>query len=224
MGVLDAGINRANALGGRLRLLIAPVSEPLPTWFDDIFDMVSPYAVNGTWEELGGTTDSTTYEMSLDSEEWYFQQSAQALGERLQEQRRSISTTLGEITPDSIRYSEEGGADTTVVAAANVGGGKTVRSGAIDTRTVYRIALIGERDQAFGGTVTEPGGLTRGPLVGLIAHRAQIAPEDQEIEFDAEDLVGREIQWNLYPDSSITASNENTVTWMFENAATIAAV
>ena len=225
MAVLDAGVNRADLLAGRLRLLIAPTSVAIPVNIDDIVAMVSPYAKKTGWLELGGTSDSTTYEMSMDSEEWFLQQSSQSVGERITELMRSVSTTLAEHAPRFIRYAEEGGADFAISAGANKGAQTRVRSGDINTRTVYRLALIGERDQVFGGTVTEPvGGLTRGPLFALVGHRAQIAPEDQEMEFDAEDLVGREIQWNLYPDSSITASNENTVSWFFESAGTIAAV
>ena len=74
--------------------------------------------------------------------------------------------------------------------------------------------------------MTEPTGtppITRGPLFALVGHRAQIAAEDQEIEFEAEDLSGREVQFNLYPDSSITATAEDTVSWFFETAGTISA-
>ncbi len=224
MGVLDAGVNRANLLAGRLRLLIAPVSVANPVNIDDIHAMVSPYVKKTGWLELGATSDSTTYEMSLDSEEWFIQQSSQSVGERITEQMRSITTTLAEHTPAHIRYAEEGGADTVIAAAANKGAQTRVRSGEINNRSVYRIALIGERDQAFGGTVIEPGGLTRGPLFVCVGHRGQLAPEDQEIEFEAEDLTGREIQWNLYPDAAIAATNENTVSWFFEAPGTITAV
>jgi hypothetical protein len=228
MAVLDAGVTRANLLSGNHRLLIAPAGTvAIPANIDDIHAMVAPYAKKPSWVELGATTDSTTYEMSLDSEDQFIQQSSAAVASKITEQIRSVSATIGEFTPASIRYSEEGGADFAIAAGANKGAQTRVRSGEISTRAVYRFAIIGERDLSYAsGPVTEPGAgaLQRGPLFALVGHRAQLAPEDQEIEFDSENLAGREITWNFYPDASIPATGENTVSWFFETPGTIAAV
>ena len=228
MAVLDAGVTRANLLSGNHRLLIAPAgSVSIPVNIDDIHAMVSPYTKKTGWFELGATTDSTTYEMSLDSEDQFIQQSSAAVASKITEQIRSVSATIGEFTPNSIRWAEEGGADLAIAAGANKGAQTRVRSGEISTRSVYRFAIIGERDLSYAaGPVIEPGAgaLNRSPLFALVGHRAQLAPEDQEIEFDSENLAGRELTWNFYPDASITATSENTVSWFFEAPGTIAAV
>jgi hypothetical protein len=226
MAVLDAGVTRANLLSGNHRLLIAPAgTTPIPTNIDDIHAMIAPYTKKTGYFEIGATTDSTTYEMSLDSEDQFIQQSSAAVASKITEQIRSVSATIGEFTPDSIRWAEEGGANTVIAAAANKGAQTRVRSGEISTRAVYRFVIVGERDLSYAsGPVTEPGGLQRGPLFALVGHRAQLAPEDQEIEFDSENLAGRELTWNFYPDSSIPATGENTVSWFFETPGTITAV
>ena len=51
-------------LGGRARVLFAPTTEPLPGDISDLVDMTSPYAVNGSWEDLGATRDAASYSRS----------------------------------------------------------------------------------------------------------------------------------------------------------------
>lgn len=222
--VTEVGYNRAQLLSGELRHIIAPAdSVALAVNPSDIFDQVFPYALKTGYLELGATTDSTSYELGLDAEDWFIKQSSLKVGQRINEVMRSISTTLAQVSAQNTRLAEEGGADTAIAAAAGRSAWTRVRTGAISARTPYRLALVGQRAPEFGGgLVTEPGGGKRPTMFVCLAHYALIAAEDQEMEFDAEDLVGREVQWDLYPEDSITVANENTVSWFFEAPGVIA--
>ena len=89
-------------LGGRARVLFAPTTEPLPGDISDLVDMTSPYAVNGSWEDLGATRDAASYSRSIGTEGYEIQQATGLVLEEITEVSRQLQVSIAEIKPEHL--------------------------------------------------------------------------------------------------------------------------
>ena len=116
-------------LGGRARVLFAPTTEPLPGDISDLVDMTSPYAVNGSWEDLGATRDAASYSRSIGTEGYEIQQATGLVLEEITEVSRQLQVSIAEIKPEHLQIIEEAASVGTIAAAAGVSAQKSVEFG-----------------------------------------------------------------------------------------------
>ena len=218
------GHDPKNALTGPCLVARAPMTVAAPSTVYDVMSGKAPYTLATGWTSFGIIGEPPEYEPDWDTEENFIPQDAAAVRRKLTEYKRGLTLTLKEHTAALAQFTEEGKAVETIaagVAASGKGAGTAVSAGVPDVFTPYRIAVISERDLGIRGVlgVTEAAGagaVKRGPFVGLFLHRCTLAPGGS-LEWDHEDLAGREIEMIADPDPTIADIKANAVRWYFEN-------
>jgi hypothetical protein len=216
----------AGALTGPARVLYAPVTEDVP---GDLWDIVTAvadgsgeYPAQGDWEDFGLAADAPSYTHSKDTEGLEYQQPAGVLFEQISDITRTITVQIAQIDPANMRIVENSsGANEAVAAAVNQSAGTKVPFGLYDTFTTYRVALISYRPSG-AAVVTEPGGATRPPAVGLILPRVRLSAEDSEFSFERGTPVNAAITFTVFPEDTLDAGEEHGF-WFFETPSTILA-
>lgn len=221
MGMFD--YNKANLLGGAVRIGYAPIDEPIPTDISDIFEMEAPYALQGTWETLGGTRDGLGYGRSIAAEGQTIQQETGNVYEEITEVARAVDLSLAEITPSGVSLLEHGDDSVvdTIAAAAGKSAQHAVPFGSIEQLTPYRVFFAARRARGIGADVTESDGTVRGALVAWVGYECRVAAGDSAVEFAKGNLSALPITMALYPISG-AAEGEEHGTWLFEDPGTIA--
>lgn len=212
-------------LQGRVNFYIAPHTVALPTRIADVVAQVGvsgEYAPVGDWEYGGATAAPSTYTTGKTTAGVDIQQTSSVLLEEIDEVTRTIAVPMAEITPELFQRLEEGPSIDTITAAANKSAEKQVPFGSITEFTAYRLALIA-RFKEEQVPVEEPGGVTRGAMVGFIAYRATMAAENTQVQFGENELVSVPMTFNILNDSAVTAEGEESGIWVFEQSGTIAA-
>jgi len=218
------GHDPKNALTGPCLVAKAPMTTTAPSSVYDVMSGKEPYTLLTGWTSLGIIGEPPEYEPDWDTEENFIPQDSAAVRRKITEYKRGLTLTLKEHRADLAQFAEEGKAVETIAAGAvgsGKGAGKAVSAGTPDVFTPYRIAVISERDLGIRGVqgVTEAAGagaVKRGPFVGLFLYRSTLAPGGS-LEWDHEDLAGREIEMIADPDPAITDPKANAVRWYFEN-------
>lgn len=208
---------------GPVRALIGRVAgatpAAVPTNISDIIAMVSPYAPKTGWTDLGATTDAASYGRGMDSAAYEIQQEQQSVFSKITAVNRSFTIPLAEIQEQNMQMIEEGGAITAITSGVGKGAQQKAPFGGIVSLTQYRVAFIAMRDPGMAGLVTEPtGGITRGPFVAVVGYRATLAAADSNMDIARGSLSSRAVTYTLYPEPTITVTNENTGAFFFEAA------
>lgn len=211
--------NINNLVVGAPRVLYAPTSQAVPTDISQIIAMTSPYAPQGAWLDFGAAKSSSSYSRDIESEGLEIQQETGAVIEEVTQVDRVLSTSIAELTPESQKIIENAPAIETVAAAAGRSAQKRLKIGSFTDLTQYRIALIGTR-KIQSGTVTEPGGATRGRLICVTLYRTQVAADSVEEEFEKGELVEAPVDFVSFPEAG-QASGQEYGTWLYEDAGTI---
>jgi hypothetical protein len=131
---------------------------------------------------------------------------------------------IAELHADTLKIIENQADETAVAAAVGSSAQTKVSFGAILSPVRYRMAFISRRSQASGLVEEGAGGLERGRFLGAVAHQVQIAADDVEFEFGKGALTGVNVTFTLFPDTSISASEDAYGDWYDEAAGTIALV
>lgn len=214
----------ANLAGGAVRILYAPVTESIPTTLTDIFDLESPYAAAGDWVDFGATSEPFTATRGFDTEGWQIEQTTGNVIEDITDTTRSWTVPIAELHADTLKIIENQADETAIAAVANASAQTKVSFGSILSPVRYRMAFISRRNRA-SGVVTESDTTTeRGRFLGATAHQVQIAADDVEFEFGKGALTGVNVTFTLFPDTTVTASEDAYGDWYDEAAGTISAV
>lgn len=217
----------ANLLDGPVRWLYAPTTVAVPARDADVIDVIGPnYNPKTGWIDAGFTTeDNSEIDRDMDSDELRVDQRTGAILERITAVNRTFTIPFAEITPEIMKIAEEGAAIATVAAAgaagvAGKGAGKRLDFGSFDSLTQYRWAAVARRDPGFGALVTELGNAsaTRGPFVCAFFHRAAIAADSSTMSIQKGELSNRQVQFTVYPETTITDPLKQHGSYWFENA------
>ena len=213
-----------NLIAGPIRVLYAPIATVLPTGLDDIFAPVDPYAPLSGWKDIGATTDESEYSLDMESEGYEIQQTTAIVAEKITQTTRQLTVPMAEFTAELTKLAEEAKEITTIAAASGSSAQDAVDVGGIESLTRYRLAFVAMRDKGFGNLVTEPGAgsVQRGAFVGFCAYSAAIAPEEQAISIDRENLSAREVTFGFFPDGAVTDPRKAVGRWFFEKSGVIA--
>jgi hypothetical protein len=217
-------------LGGAVRILYAPTTEPIPTSIDDVIDMTDPYAPAGTWVDLGATRDSFSYSRGFDTSGYEIQQLAGNVIEEITDISRTIEVSFADFRPEHLAMIE-GRASTVVESVAAVAGSsaqETVKFGSFSSLERYRFAFISRRPKQ-AGVVNEPSGTYsaanggRGRFFMGVAYEAQLSADEVSMEQAKGELTAAGVTFTLFPASG-EASGEEYGAWFDETAGTINAV
>ena len=214
----------ANLVSGPVRVVIAPIaadSTPaVPVKIQDTVGMVHPYTVVTPYRNFGATVGSPGYSRGIETEGWTINEEDGSIMEEVSDTPRSFTVPMVELSAENLMLLENASEIETVAAAANTGAQKTIGMDSIDELTEYRIAFIGRRKKR-SGLVTEPGGRTRGRLIGALCNRCTLAAEEASLQFEKGSPVAGDITFNLFPEPGLT--EEVYGRWALEDAGTITA-
>ena len=216
-----------NLLGGavRIQFAVADGGTPVavPTNQADMFAMVSPYAAQTGWVDLGATSEAFTYSRGFETEGWEIQQTAGNVIEEITGLSRTIEIPFAEFKPEHLAMIEGAPSTniTTIAAAAGKSSQKKITFGSFKSLNRYRFAFTSQRS-IQSGVVTEPGAVTRGRFFTGVLFSAQIAAD--EVSFDQEKgtLTGVGVTFTAFPESGQPAGQEWGA-WYDEQSGTIAA-
>lgn len=216
-----------NLLGGAVRIVYAVADgatpQAVPAGMDDVFSMVSPYALKTGWTDLGATKESFSYTRGFDTEGYEIQQLAGNVIEEITDITRTIEVSYADLRVEHLSLIEGGTAAVAPVAGgANKGAQQRASFGSFSSLDRYRFAFISRRPKQ-AGTVTEPSGATRGRFFMGVAYQAQIAADDVEFEQAKGELSALGVTFTTFPESG-QASGEEYGAYYDETAGTIAAV
>lgn len=209
-----------NLLSGAVRILRAPAATAVPTDISDVIGMVSPYAALTGWTDLGATRESFSYTRGFDTEGLEIQQVAGNILEEITSITRSLQLSMAEFKPEHFQLMEGAPSVATIAAAANTGAQKKVGFGSFASLSRERYAFISMRPKA-AGTVTEPGGATRGRFVMGCAYSCQLAADEIEMEQAKGTLTAVQLSFSLFPESG-QPSGQDWGAWFLEESGTIA--
>lgn len=210
-----------NLLGGRVRVLWAPVSQAAPASPKDIIAQNAAGSYNPLtgWVDFGAGRDASTYERGLTFTEWEIQQQQAAVIEVPTTVTRHVSVSIAEITEKTLQVIEQAAATGTVAATTGLGAQKEVGMGNINSLTRYRVAFISMRDTA-SGFVTELDGTKRGRFVTGVGWQASITADAASLEQAKATMSAFTVTFNFYPDATQAAGKEYGVWWL-ENTGTL---
>jgi hypothetical protein len=212
-----------NLLGGAVRILYAPTSVAIPANIADVISMVSPYAPQTGWLDVGATKESFSSSRGFSTEGFEIQQTTGNVIEEITGLTRAIQVSFAEFRPTILQIIEAnvGGVDT-IAAAAHKGAQKRVTFGSIKSVDQYRWAFISRRAKASGLVVETETSVSRGRFVMGTMYRGQVAADDASIEQGKGNLSAAQVSFNGFPDDT-QAEGEEYGAWFMEDAGTIAA-
>jgi hypothetical protein len=210
-----------NLVTGPIRGLYAPTSVSVPTKLDDVVGLATPYAVKTGWIDFGAMTDTPTYGRDMDSSDLTIQNRTTPVLKKITGTTRTVQLTLAEVTSALTQIIENAPAPVTIAVGAGGSGTsaqKAVDLGSISSLVRYRIALIGERDPGLGSSGE---GGARGLLLGFILYSASITADASDMDFPNDDLVGRPVTFQAYPEPTISDPLKAHGRFLEETGATV---
>lgn len=211
----------ANLLSGPAYWYYAPGTASRPTKIDDVIAMASPYTPKTNWLPGGGTSDASQYGRELEEQEYEIQQRTGAVATKIIGVSRTMTIPIAEITAEGMRIIEAAPAPTTIAQGAAASGTPAqtrLDFGSISTLPKYRVALIAERDKAFGGSAE---GGARGPFAAILFFWASITADVSGMEIAAGNLVGRDLSFRAFPDPLVTDAEKAHGAYVEETGATV---
>jgi hypothetical protein len=136
-----------NLLGGAVRILYAPLTEPVPASIADVIDMTFPYAPGGTWVDVGATKESFTYTRGFETEGYEIQQEQGNVIEEITNLSRTIEVSVAEFRPEMLALIEGGGIESAVAAASGSSAQDRLGFGAFESLDRWRWAFISRRNK-----------------------------------------------------------------------------
>jgi hypothetical protein len=212
-----------NLLGGRVRVLFAPLATAVPLNIDDVIEVNSTgYAAQTGWTDLGAAKDSFSYSRGFDTSGWEIQQTTGNVVEEITDLTRTITVSLAEIKPEHLQLIENAPAVETVAAASGRSAQKRVKFGAFTSITRYRFAFLSQRSTASGIVTHSDTTTTRGRFVMGTAYEAQISADEVEFEQAKGELSAASVTFTLFPASGQPTGQE-WGSWLLEDAGAIPA-
>lgn len=218
-----------NMIVGAARTVIADAdgatAPAVPTKLQDIQNLIAvgdAYPLKANWRDIGAATDGSEYTHGREAEGVEIQQESGSIFEEITNVSRGFSLSMAELYPANVQFIEVAEVIETIAAAAGAGGPqKSVGMGSYTDLPAYRMALIGVR-KVSAGALIEPGGRTRGRLVGVVLNRVTLSTDENTVGFEKGTLADTQIGVTAFPEPGqpqATAYGR----WLFEDAATIAA-
>lgn len=205
---------------GAVRVLYAPITEPIPTSIADVVGMIDPYDPVGNFADFGAAVDGGSYSRSIESEGQQIQQETGDILSEITDIGRSFSFDIAEIAEDNLVIIENSAGTEAVVGGANEGDQVAVPIGTFDELDRYRIAFVGVRPKD-AGAVNEPvGSITRGRLVACVLNRCTVSADETSLEMEKGSLWHGEITFEGFPEPG-EDSTESYGRWLFEDAGAI---
>ncbi len=206
--------------GGAVRVLYAPITEPVPDGLDDIFLQIDPYTPAGTWLDFGATAGAFQYDRNLTVSGFKIEQETTDLLEEPTDLVRQIHIDIAEIRPETLQIIENAPSITTVVAATGVSAAKTVGVGTITDLTAYRVCFVAQRKQQGIVTETGTGSPTRGRFLAYVAYRAVLTTDNAQMSFSKGNLASAPLTLKLFPEPG-QPSGQDWGRWVDEQAGTL---
>jgi hypothetical protein len=218
--------DRRNAAVGPARVLWAETDVAIPADIPIPFvaDEDGEYPPLTGWNDFGLAADAPTYTHDKDTEGLSYQNTPGTLFEQVSEVTRSFTAQVGEISADTLKIMENSSTVEAVAAGANKSAIKKVHTGLYSDLKQYRLAFIMYRPSG-SDLVTEPPPSpvgTRPPLIARILPIVALAAEGTDVEMDREDPVNMEIEFTVFPDTTLAAGREHGY-WVTEDGGIIAA-
>jgi hypothetical protein len=214
--------NIMNLIAGASRVVLAPTTEDVAESIQDVVAMVKPYALAGTYFDLGAGTEANEYSRSFESEGLEIQQETGDVMTDITDVGRTMSVSMAEFDPDHVKVIEEAQTVETIAAGAGTSAQQAVPIGSFEDLTPYRAVLLGVRKKP-SGIVEEPDGTERGRLLGVALNRVTLAAEEASMAWEKGSLVAANVVFESFPESGLP-SDEAYGRWLFEDAGVIAAV
>lgn len=226
-------------IGSGARCLYAPSSWTLPVasgapsiTIGDIIDVVGPtYAPKTDWVDFGAAREGqgAQYERSITTEDWNLEQATGAVATDVTDVPRTITVPMAEISTAGVTILENAPSSRSIAAAPAAGvAGESAQTavdfGSFENIDRYRIALLGQRRKGIGYDVTEAGNgsAIRGAFVAVVLFSASISANATQYELQKGQLANVAVEFEAFPDSTITDSTRDRGTWLFESSGTIA--
>lgn len=213
---------KGERLVGPTRVLHAPITADVPAQLGDIIALVNAsgvYAPVSPWTDFGLAADPPGYTRGLSTKAITYYNVAGDLDQIVDAVNRSAKVNIGSISAENAQIWEDAPSIDTIVAAAGVSEQQSVAFGSFTSLTERRIVMLAQRSEN-AALVTETDASTRGALVGLVLYRCQLAADDVQIDFGADDPISAEVGFTLFPELG-QPSGEQDGKWLFEQAGTI---
>jgi hypothetical protein len=185
---------------GAARILIAPMTTPMPTKIEDVIVMATggtQYDAQTGWTDLGAT--KTGFQITINNAEETF-----TIDQELTDIRAdpsswecSAGTSLAEFTPERMQIAWEGSAITTD-ATPTSGSEKEIGFGAPTSYTLRRLVALYQRPQS---TVTA----TSGKIRMYAFRKVQRSPQESSITHASTgEQISIPVRWRALPDSTVS--------------------
>lgn len=202
-----------NVITKGARILLAPITEPLPDEQTDIYDDIAPYDPNGTWFDAGATSAAPTVNRNLSLNDVVIQQDDSPIRRETTSVVRTLTVPFAEISDTMMEIIEQSGLTEDNATRTKV------HHGSIPDLAEYRIALAVRKGKSQG-VVTEDGvtDRLRGADVLWVGYRASISADNVQLSFGRGEIAGGSIGFDLVPDPAVTVDGTETGFWLFEKA------
>lgn len=220
-------------IGSGARVLYAPtsftvpVSSGLPTIkINSIIELTSAlfYAPKSGWVDFGAAREGqgAQYERSIETEDWAIEQAQGAVATDVTDVPRSVTVPMAEIHTAGIRILENAPSSRSVSAASGQSAQVAVDFGSFENIDRYRIAMLGQRRKGIGGDVVEPDATVRGQFLALVLFSASISSNATTFELQKGQLANVAVEFQAFPETTVTDSLRDRGCWISETAGTIA--
>jgi hypothetical protein len=204
-----------------------PVSSGLPTMkINSIIELTTAlsYAVKSGWVDFGAAREGqgAQYDRSITTQDWAIEQAQGAVATDVTDVPRTITVPMAEISTAGITILENAPSSRAVSAASGQSAQTAVDFGSFENISRYRIALIGQRRKGIGFDVTEPDATVRGAFVAVVLFSASISANATQYELQKGQLANVSVEFEAFPESTITDSTRDRGAWIFESSGTIA--
>lgn len=210
----------ANLVVGPIRILVAKVSlvATAPTKIQDVVGMVDPYTAVSNWYDFGASVNPANYSRGFTENELRIQQDKATVDSDVTDVARSFRFNVAEFTTAGLQILEQAPSVDSIAAGSGTGAQSGLEFGTFNELDHYRVAFVGRR-RMKAGSVVEPGGATRGRMIGVLLYDATLTGDSQDTEFGQGNLANTDVTFKAYPDQTTRPGKHGK--WLFEAAGTI---
>jgi hypothetical protein len=212
----------ANLTVGPITAMVATVEAvaSFPTKLQDVLQTYSPYTAVSPFFRFGAGVNPGSYSTGNTQSDLTIEQDTEPVDTEVTAVNRSIQINMAEFSPQALAIVEQSPGVELVAAQAGVAVAQdAVPFGSYSDLDHYRVVLLARRKKKWG-IVTEPGGATRGRILGAFLYSATITGDAKTAQFAKGSLASMDITFQAYPDAAAPGGSDHG-RWLSERAGAI---
>lgn len=212
----------ANLTVGPITAMVATVEavSSFPTKLQDVLQTYSPYTAVSPFFRFGAGVNPGSYSTGNTQSDLTIEQDTEPVDTEVTAVNRSIQINMAEFSPQALAIVEQSPGVEVVAAQAGVAVAQdAVPFGSYSDLDHYRVVLLARRKKKWG-VVTEPGGATRGRILGAFLYSATITGDAKTAQFAKGSLASMDVTFQAYPDDAAPGGSDHG-RWLSERAGTI---